>query len=461
VLIPHFPAQVETRKNSALRGKPFIIGGKPWEKGEVLDCSPQAEAQGVYLGMPLRQAERLCPWATFLSPDHGLYEQVQYASREVLLGFSPLVEMAGLGLGYVEVSGLDRLYGPESEIAHTMVSVLRGASGLEARVGVASNKFTASVAAKAAGQAGAMIVPVGREADFLAGLPLWYLPCDEENSEYLHKLGVYTFGALVKLGKAAVTQRFGGKFRTLYDLARGIDPSPLVPDRVPPRIEERIRFEEAVMDRSQLAGALLLLMERAVKELRATSRLCRSLRVDLTASSGGSVGRSLHLKSPSASLDRLAQIGRSILQGGLDLREEIEELILTLFPLAGIEEGVRQGKLFDLKDQRRELLENTVESLRQRWGEQILRPASAVGPPEPLPIEAVVDDQERPRVLIWAARARKVVAITDHWRVAQEWWRREIVRYYYRLLMAGDQIATVFQDRLAGGWYLERRYVAT
>jgi prepilin signal peptidase PulO-like enzyme (type II secretory pathway) len=56
VFIPHFPIAVELLDRPDLRGRPLVIGGAPEQRKAVLDCSPEAEAQGARPGMPLRQA---------------------------------------------------------------------------------------------------------------------------------------------------------------------------------------------------------------------------------------------------------------------------------------------------------------------------------------------------------------------------------------------------------------------
>ncbi len=37
-----------------------------------------------------------------------------------------------------------------------------------------------------------------------------------------------------------------------------------------------------------------------------------------------------------------------------------------------------------------------------------------------------------------------------------EWWRDEISRLYYRLVLADGTTITVFEDLIAGGWYIQR-----
>ena len=56
VFIPHFPIAVELLASPACTGGPVVIGGTPEQRKAVLDCAPEAEAQGVRPGRPRRQA---------------------------------------------------------------------------------------------------------------------------------------------------------------------------------------------------------------------------------------------------------------------------------------------------------------------------------------------------------------------------------------------------------------------
>ena len=110
MLIPHFPVAVERRRDPALNGRPLVIGETPDQRKAVLDCSPEAEAQGVRAGMPLRQALAVCREAVFLPPHPSCYSDVFDSVLGVLEGFSPEVEQASLGRAYLNAGGLARHY---------------------------------------------------------------------------------------------------------------------------------------------------------------------------------------------------------------------------------------------------------------------------------------------------------------------------------------------------------------
>jgi nucleotidyltransferase/DNA polymerase involved in DNA repair len=54
MLIPHFPIAVERQRDPALCDRPLVIGETPDQRKSVLDCSPEAESQGVRPGMQVK-----------------------------------------------------------------------------------------------------------------------------------------------------------------------------------------------------------------------------------------------------------------------------------------------------------------------------------------------------------------------------------------------------------------------
>jgi len=163
VLLQRFPCQVEVLEDSSLAGKPLVIGGNPWEKGVVYDCSSEAVEDGVYPGMPLRQAEQLSPKAIFLPVGEAKYHELHRVLLSAVAPFSPVVETLELGELCFEASGLKRLYGPDQKLARKVAEAIETTINLLPQIGMASNKFVAALAARFASPGESRIITRGAE----------------------------------------------------------------------------------------------------------------------------------------------------------------------------------------------------------------------------------------------------------------------------------------------------------
>ena len=82
--IDAFFASVEQLKNPRLRGKPVVVGN-----GVIASCSYEARRYGLRAGMPLRQAQRLCPHAAFLDGNQHTYSCFAEAVWEICRRWLP------------------------------------------------------------------------------------------------------------------------------------------------------------------------------------------------------------------------------------------------------------------------------------------------------------------------------------------------------------------------------------
>jgi len=82
---PHLPLELaRARAFEPFPPGPLILGGRPWDPGQVVDANKEARALGVRRGMPLGSAHRLVPEATFIDPDPDAEANRRYIFSQVL-----------------------------------------------------------------------------------------------------------------------------------------------------------------------------------------------------------------------------------------------------------------------------------------------------------------------------------------------------------------------------------------
>ncbi|MEA2677009.1 MAG: protein ImuB [Chloroflexota bacterium] len=238
---PHLCYRIEAaRAMLPLRGQPselVVIGGQPWEEGEVVDCSPAARRLGVERGLPLGTAHRLVPEARFLAADLPTYRRALEVALDALAAFTPSLEAEpdpgerAFGQALLGIEGLHRLWGDEETLTGRVVDIVAKLLPGKPRIGIANTRFGAQVAA-VIGQGNLERVPVGDaavEAAYLAPLSIKLLPAHDEAGDRLRVFGLTRIGQFGALSRSAVIARFGASGGELHDLACGLDGRQLQP----------------------------------------------------------------------------------------------------------------------------------------------------------------------------------------------------------------------------------------
>ncbi|MDH5510322.1 MAG: DNA polymerase IV [Nitrospinota bacterium] len=220
-----FFVSVEELLNPSLRGKPVIVGGDPSGRGVVSAASYAARKFGVHSGMPSSQARRLCPRAIFLRGSHGIYSQYSHQVMEILGRFTPAVEQVSVDEAYLDLTGCQRLHKAGAvEIAQKIHHAIQAETGLPASIGVGAGRIVAKIAANSAKPNGMMVINPGREAAFLAPLPIGRMPGigPVSQREYM-KLGIRKIGDLSQFEPELLRQVLGNHGAAMARRAKGED----------------------------------------------------------------------------------------------------------------------------------------------------------------------------------------------------------------------------------------------
>src|SRR6266705_2799116 len=155
-------AHLELARRPDLYGTPVIVGR--WDE-HVVAASEETSSFGVLHGMALRQAEHLCPQATFVLPDEEAVVRIRELIAAALYDLAPVVEVRDEGVAWLDLEGVVRA----GESIREMRRRLLKAIGREPRLGLALGPFSARLAAARA-RPGRLLQVQDAQA-FLAPLP--------------------------------------------------------------------------------------------------------------------------------------------------------------------------------------------------------------------------------------------------------------------------------------------------
>ena len=256
-----FYASVEQRDDPQLRGKPVVVA---WRGNRSVVCAASYEARafGVRSAMPAIRAERLCPQAIFIPPDFTRYRAVSRATREIFLRHTDLIEPLSLDEAYLDVTENKTNLPTATRVARAIRQQIRDELSLTASAGVASNKFLAKIASDWRKPDGLFVIQPEEAEAFLIPLPVGRIPgVGKVTEKNLEDLNIKTVADLRAQDLSALEARFGRYGLRLYQLARGIDNSPVVPDRPTKSISAEDTFPQDV-PLSELEPMILRLAEK-------------------------------------------------------------------------------------------------------------------------------------------------------------------------------------------------------
>jgi DNA polymerase-4 len=323
-----FYASVEQRDNPDLRGKPVIVA---WKGNRSVVCAASYEARsfGVRSAMPAKRAERLCPDAIFVAPDFTRYRAASGDVREIFKRHTDLIEPLSLDEAYLDVTTNKTGLPTATLVARTIREQIRKELNLTASAGAAPNKFLAKLASDWKKPDGLFVIQPDDVDTFLLPLPVGRLPgVGKVNEETLAKLGVKTVGELRSLERSKLEQEFGRYGVRLYELARGIDENPVVPDRPTKSISVEDTFQDDVL-LEETEPMIRRLAEKLWSALQKEPRIPRTIVLKLKTKEFKILKRSLTQEHPPSSCNELTDIA-------LKLRERVNLGREQRFRLAGV-----------------------------------------------------------------------------------------------------------------------------
>jgi DNA polymerase-4 len=371
-----FFASVAQRDDPRLRGKPVIVGG-----GVVMAASYEARAYGIRSAMGGAQARRLCPDAIVVDVDWPAYVEASKALFEIFEHIAPHVEGLSMEEAFMDVSGLRHISGSPVEIGISLRQQVRDRVGLPITVGIATTKHVAKVASGIAKPDGLLLVPAGRELNFLHPLSverLWGV--GPATAEKLHRHGIARVRQLAELSRTDLVSMLGrASGRHVHALAHNRDPR-----RVRARRRRRSIGSQSALGRSSKTPEMLdrvavAIVDRVTRRMRSAGRRGRTVTLRLRFDDFSRATRSRTLWQATASTQVVLRIVRALLAAATPT---IERRGLTLLgvTISNLDNGGGAIQLeLPLDGADRVALDHALDELRRRFGPTAVTRATLVG----------------------------------------------------------------------------------
>lgn len=361
-------ASVEQRDNPSLVGKPVVVGGSPDGRGVVSAASYEARRFGIHSAMSMRSAVRLCPNLIIVRTRMDHYAKISKSIRSIFEAYTPLVEPLSLDEAFLDVTATSHLFGDACTVGQLIKSRIQEELGLIASVGIAPNKFVAKIASDLHKPDALVVVQADEVERFLGPLPIekiWGV--GKVTAKAFHKIGLHTISELRRLGMEELRSVFGNSAEHYWELARGIDQRPVVPERDAKTISSETTFFEDIQDRTLLEGWLGVLVESVSRRVRYQQVLGKGVEIKVRYHDFRTITRSMALSKSTDSTDDLLTAAQKLFQRIPVDGPPIRLLGFGVHSLC--EPPYQQLSLFDQPEaDRRRKLDSIADTIADRFG---------------------------------------------------------------------------------------------
>ena len=367
-----FFVAVERSRDPSLAGKPVVVGGAG-PRGVVSAASYEVREFGVHSAMPMSTARHLAPHAIFISPNHGQYGVVSRKFMDILRDFSPLVEPVSVDEAYLDMTGMERIFGPPAESASSIKRRVNDELSIVASIGIGHNRLVAKVASGESKPDGLLLIQPQDAAGFFAPLLIRKLPgIGPKAADRLHSLGIESLGQLAET-PIGVLRRAVGERQAAHLRRRATgEGGALLSDRQDAKsVSAETTFDYDVSDRSRLDSVILTLSEKVGRRLRRARRQARVVAIKLRYDDFETVNRQRTLASGIDGDTTIYESARTLLNTAL--RERNRPVRLVGVAVSGLNE--REGQLAlmeDVAEPDDSAVSGAIDRIRERYGDEAI-----------------------------------------------------------------------------------------
>ena len=177
--------QAERILDSSIKGRPLAVISSHNPDGIILSLSKEALSEGLRKGMRVLKARKMSASTLLLPYNVHLYRRLYKYIYKSLSKFTPIVEPYKLGQFFLDMGGMNSIYGNNQDAGSSIIKTIREETNVFSVIGISRNKLVSKIIT-AINPEPIYKIEVGGEAQFLAPLDPSFLP--STHIEYVNRI---------------------------------------------------------------------------------------------------------------------------------------------------------------------------------------------------------------------------------------------------------------------------------
>ena len=378
-------ASVEAMLQPYLRGKAFAVCGNIEERrGIVLAKSDLAKRRGVKTGMSIKDALLHCPKLIIVPPHYDEYRKYSLLVRREYEQYTDLIEAIGWDECALDVTASRLLFGSGYEIAQNIQKGLREKYGLTASIGVSFCKIIGKLASDMRKPDAITVIDREHFEEIV-----WPLPITDmcfigySRATTLMKIGINTLGDLARASPEKLYRVFGQDGVLIWRYANGEDYSAVIhKDFVSPikSIGHGSTAVSNLVNDEEVWKCMLDLAQDLGHRLRVCEMAARGVQISVRDSGMEFKQCQGMLSSATQSPRFLAEKAMELFKRNYRWTKEVRALCIRVIQVVPKDTPQQVDFFCDpQKKQAQERLDDTIDALHNKFGNQCIYPAVLMG----------------------------------------------------------------------------------
>lgn len=376
-----FYASVECQLNPELKNVPMAVGGDPETRhGIILAKNELAKKYNIQTAETLFQAKKKCPDLVIVPPHHDIYQIYSRRVMDIYMRYTDRVESFGLDEAWLDVTESRSLFGDGKTIADRLRREVKEETGLTISVGVSFCKAFAKLGSDYKKPDATTVFSKDNWKEFIFPMranTLLYV--GKHTDEKLLTLGIKTIGDLASAPKSLLERHFGKAGTMLHIYANGLDDSSVksIYDKEEVKsVGNSITFREDLIGEEAVKKGVYELSDSIASRMRKKGLKCTTVQIQIKDPRFKVISRQKKTERPTYLAYEIRDVAMELVRSSWNLKEPIRMLSVTGCNL--VKEGAvsEQISFFDESDEKREKhenLEKTIDSIRQKFGKDIIK----------------------------------------------------------------------------------------
>lgn len=382
-----FFASVECIRNPELAKVPMAVAGNPESRhGIILAKNELAKGYGIVTAETVWQAQKKCPGLVLVPPHHGEYERCSRLVNEIYNRYTDLVEPFGIDESWLDVTGVQHLFGDGKTIADTLRRVVREELGLTISVGVSFNKVFAKLGSDYKKPDATTVISRENYRAVVHPLPVSdLLYVGKAANTVLQSFYIRTIGELAGSDRAAIKACLGKLGEMVWEYANGQDDSPVHPADYRQEVKSvgnNMTFQRNLVGLADITLGVNALADEVAYRLRKSGLKCGVVAVIIKDPNLKSISRQKTLVTPTHLSQEISRVAIELIKASWSMTAPIRMLSVTGGNLVDADSAVQQLSLFgegeDSQRQRQEKLESALDQIRDRYGKAAIAKAGTI-----------------------------------------------------------------------------------